>query len=158
MQNTRNLLPGVVITFLGAALVLATLLPQLLMIDKVPTVPNTRQGILPFPQIPVFPITEPSNPNHPDAPLQQVKIQRVPAGEAPLEMRKAWQDVILPATMVYTQARGLLTGEVYGPRDFYAVEKSTALNLLRQKDPGAADWFANLPQFANEQYFLFEAP
>ena len=90
--------------------------------------------------------------------MQQVKIQRVPAGEAPLEIREAWQDVELPVTMVYARAQGIITGKVYGPRDFYAVEKSAALNLLRQKDPDAADWFANLSQLASKQYFLFEAP
>jgi hypothetical protein len=155
VRNTKNPLPGVVITFLGVTLVLAFVLLQILAVEVVPDGP---QGTSQLPQVPAFPTIGLNNPSRLDSPLQQVKIQRVPAGEAPLEIRRAWQGVVLPATIVYAQARGILTGEIYGPRDFYVVEKNAALNLLRQKDSSAADWFASLPQLANERYLLFEAP
>lgn len=75
---------------------------------------------------------------------QKVSVASVPDGEAPMESRKAWVGIIFPEAKLLkgVYARGIATGELEGPADYWAVESAIALELLRAKDPSAAEWFA----------------
>lgn len=90
--------------------------------------------------------------------LQRVTITDLPEGEAPLETRRAWMGItFLEARLLKgVYARGVATGELEGPADYWAVEVASALQLLRAKDPYAADWFA--ARVFPGQLLLFRVP
>ena len=74
--------------------------------------------------------------------MQQVRIVRVPQGEAPLEVRQAWVGLILPVSHFGEGLEvGLKTGMFQPKRAWVAVPRQLALEILESKDPVAAKWF-----------------
>ena len=84
-----------------------------------------------------------------------LRVIKTPAGEAPLQVRESWEGISLPFSLMKgVIGRGMVSGTLRGPRDFYGVEKRVAIDILRKKDPEAAEWFANA--LFPERYILFE--
>ena len=86
---------------------------------------------------------------------QYLRVIKTPAGEAPLQVRESWKGISLPFSLMKgVIGRGMVSGTLRGPRDFYGVEKRVAIDILRKKDPEAAEWFTSA--LFPERYILFE--
>ena len=75
-----------------------------------------------------------------------IKIIKVPDGEAPEEVRKAWVGLILPLAFTdnikgYVKEVGLVSQEFLPERDIVAVPGLAAIYILEKNDPDAAKWF-----------------
>lgn len=76
----------------------------------------------------------------------RIKIIGVPAGEAPLNIRKCWQGVVLPCEPIHD--------------DYFRVPQGPAIDALSSMDASAALWFRQhgYPKTKpGEDYFGFEA-
>jgi hypothetical protein len=73
-----------------------------------------------------------------------IMIVKIPRGEAPEHIRRAWLGLVLPCIGKSTSesAQGVLTGKTvnYGKK-FYYVPHTPALSALEQVDPQAAEWW-----------------
>ena len=81
-----------------------------------------------------------------------LKIIKIPAGEAPLKVRKAWVGLKLPfvySKPYYIGAEYKLNSLDDSPRRrkdcklLYAVPKIRAVEILKEKDAKAAQWFCD---------------
>ena len=110
--------------------------------------------------------------------MGSIRIIKIPIGEAPEDVRKAWVGLVLPlAEGRWGQRRKwAVFGVVSGPKSFlqkvlamllgkhtvlngYGVKASVALGILAQRAPEAAEWWSeNTPQFLQPNwYFVFDA-
>jgi hypothetical protein len=107
--------------------------------------------------------------------LQAIKIVDVPPGEAPQEVRGAWVGLVLP--LAEPEKRRIRSaGILNGPKTYfryilrfitgqcfdyegYVVESATAIAILAQSNPEAADWWKkNSPHLLNPgQHFFMQA-
>lgn len=78
----------------------------------------------------------------------RVRIVKVPPGEAPEKVRRAWVGLVLPLAdghsgPVQVFTRGVLSGEMETdlPRMQYAVPVDAAVVLLERANPSAAAWW-----------------
>jgi hypothetical protein len=105
-----------------------------------------------------------------------LKITSVPPGEAPLWVREKWVGVSLPLAQRSPHARSFRTfGVISRPKSRlgqlfellfrkttresgFAVESLTAITVLAQISPEAADWWrTNIPALLQpRQYFVFQ--
>ena len=73
-----------------------------------------------------------------------VRIAKIPEGPAPVEIRKAWVGLKLPAFRENPWGEeDFLTGAKMRVRESIIVPVEPAINILRKKDSGAATWFIN---------------
>ena len=97
----------------------------------------------------------------------RIRITKIPAGEAPLEIRKAWVGLVLPCHPYLgfpdsAPDRGVLTGQSascdscgsYG----VSVPQDQAIDILAQFHPEAAAWWRQhgYPNPAPDDLFGFE--
>ena len=90
----------------------------------------------------------------------KIKIVAVPPGEAPLQIREQWVDLVLPAEKLRSDAElvGVLTGRTQQRTGGYSVETATAVHELEKKSPEAALWWKrNLPGFCRHLVFDHDA-
>ena len=104
-----------------------------------------------------------------------ITIVRRPIGEAPIWVRDAWIGLSLPTaqtsprtwrgmgvltgpTNAFLQIRDVLLGRTLRVSG-YAVDACTAVELLAEKDPAAAQWWKdNVPELlGKKQGFVFDA-
>ncbi len=76
--------------------------------------------------------------------MTKIMIVKVPRGEAPEEIKKAWVGMVLPCIGKFPPygALGALSGkpaESYGLN--FLVHQDDALKVLHQKQPAAAKWW-----------------
>lgn len=90
----------------------------------------------------------------------KIRIVKVPAGEAPLEIREKWVGVEM--SCVFSEkntntARGVLTGVEMPQYDAYVVLQSEAIEALREKHPDAAKYWNSVgfPQ-GETDFFSFQ--
>ncbi len=94
----------------------------------------------------------------------QIRITKVPSGEAPLEIRKAWVGLVLPCDpyLGYPDDgldRGILSGkEVSRNRCGFSVPQDQAIEILEKEYPLAAAWWkANgFPQGGDKRFGFAE--
>jgi hypothetical protein len=106
--------------------------------------------------------------------VPSIRILRAPDGEAPLHVRQAWADLVLPITVgrCVFPAFGVLSGPktMFGTLwkrlrgdylccDGYAVSTADALEILATADASAAQWWRdNTPHLINRNHhFVFQA-
>jgi hypothetical protein len=75
-----------------------------------------------------------------------IRITQVPAGEAPLEIRQHWVDLILPCMPAcgYQDEMveaGVLTGKEEKPRSTFCVPQEEAFGILAEHSPEAFLWW-----------------
>jgi|GEM_PF-2409638 hypothetical protein len=77
-----------------------------------------------------------------------IKIIKIPEGEAPFEVRQAWVGLTLPCEPVFgypkleSPERGVVTGQPnQSRRSVFLVPVVSALEILEQSDPEAAQWW-----------------
>lgn len=84
--------------------------------------------------------------------VEHIRVVKVPAGEAPDNVRSEWLDVDLRhAIRLPESARGgevqIVSGETVSARDAWAVSAPSAIEALTQKSPEAGEWFVkNWPE------------
>jgi hypothetical protein len=74
----------------------------------------------------------------------QIRIIRVPEGEAPEHVRRAWVGLVLPCHRYLGPAgpeRGVLTQESSSGRVGFSVPQAAALKVLASVRPEAAAWW-----------------
>ena len=77
----------------------------------------------------------------------QIRIVRVPPGEAPEHIRRVWVGLVLPLASGHSSAFevdtcGVLSGDEDGaPLIGYVVDIEDAVSALAQKSPEAASWW-----------------
>jgi hypothetical protein len=81
--------------------------------------------------------------------MASVMIVKVPAGEAPLEVRKAWVGLTLPlsrgaAGSCSEYCANITSGSFAGRRQVYPVDAVTAIDILERQNPDAAAWWKNM--------------
>lgn len=71
----------------------------------------------------------------------EIRITKIPAGEAPLWVREEWVGLVIPVGEIC--ALELADGEPWqnDPRKKYIVPQAQALVILERKSPKAAVWF-----------------
>jgi hypothetical protein len=86
----------------------------------------------------------------------KIRIIKVPSGQAPLEVRKAWLGLELEVAkgIFIGEQHGVLGGQSNGPAG-YPVESVYAIETLRQKNPVAAKWWDDNFDPAESQWLLF---
>jgi hypothetical protein len=111
--------------------------------------------------------------------MASVRIIATPAGEAPLSVREAWVGLVLPLKVKFTPVPtklpqfGVLSGpktaigQIFryvlgrhpGSRNVYLVDPVAAIEVLKEKDHTAAEWWlTNVPHFIRPNWsFGFEA-
>jgi hypothetical protein len=110
--------------------------------------------------------------------MPSIRINKIPIGEAPEDIRKAWVGLVLPLAdgRRGRMGRWAVFGVLSGPKAFlpqilgmllgkhqvldgYAVKAAVALGILADSAPEAADWWReNAPRFFRpNQYFVFDA-
>ncbi len=75
---------------------------------------------------------------------QSVTIVATPGGEAPLDIREAWEGLTLPLSYPAphtVDTIGVLSLTRQPPRVGYLVDGRQAVNILAGKDPQAATWW-----------------
>lgn len=89
---------------------------------------------------------EPGEDSDSDAP-GRIKIVKVPDGEAPLAVRRAWVGLVLPCHPFMGwpdegKDRGVISGkEATRNRRGFSVPQDVAIEFLAKKDPDAAKWW-----------------
>lgn len=104
-----------------------------------------------------------------------VRIIQTPPGEAPVEVREKWVGLVLPVASGGRGPRRALTfGVVTGPKSFvgrlrdfllgrfksvdgYPVEVATAVDILAQHHPDAADWWRTVARLRPGGTLIFHA-
>lgn len=74
----------------------------------------------------------------------RVKIIKVPAGESPVWVRRAWVGLTLPCQPIsgeVANAIGVITREPVTPRDCVLVSQEDAFEVLRTERPDAYEWW-----------------
>jgi hypothetical protein len=90
----------------------------------------------------------------------RVRVITTPPGEAPEEVRRAWVGLELPLAAGEKDARdldiaGVISGQVVGVTQGYAVDGKRAIRLLAGHDTHAAEWWwHNAPHVARSGYQL----
>lgn len=86
--------------------------------------------------------------------MRAIRITRVPAGEAPLEIRQAWVGCVLPVQFSRRdEGKGVLT-EKPEINDWHFVPWERAVEALSaQGKAGAAEWWRTVP--VRDDYLLF---
>jgi len=90
-------------------------------------------------------------------PMSLMRIFRIPPGEAPEWVRKAWVGLTLPFDPNVPPAisvRGVISGEDHALEESYAVPIKTALLILQNRNPEAARWWEENYRLSAD-YFLF---
>jgi len=90
-------------------------------------------------------------------PTCRIRIVATPPGEAPEPIRRAWVGLELPAVQRadYTPVVGVLSQSATGYRRGYAVRGATAVRLLTEIAPDAADWWrTNAPHVLGGRFQL----
>lgn len=73
-----------------------------------------------------------------------IRITKVPDGEAPLQVREKWVDLVLHVVAVSSgDCRGILSGTKVNNGLHYTVPKDLAIAALDQQHHDAADWWKN---------------
>lgn len=91
----------------------------------------------------------------------QIRITRIPSGEAPFEIRKAWLGLILPCDpyLGYPDngiEQGVLSGKKASRnRRGFSVPQDEALEILSLHNPAAATWWRENGFPTQEGYFGF---
>ena len=89
----------------------------------------------------------------------QVKVIKVPSGEAPEDVRREWVGLTLRAIDEpdSCQEMGIVNLEDIPPRQHVHVPAGAAFEVLAQKSPGAAAWFRrHVPPDVNINFGLDE--
>lgn len=95
------------------------------------------------------------------APFCCIRINKVPAGEAPLHIREKWVGLILPCDPYLGfpssgMERGVLTGmPLYRNRRGYSVPQDAAIEILSHFCPDAAQWWKDQGFPQPDGYFGF---
>ncbi len=76
----------------------------------------------------------------------RIRITKVPAGEAPLEVRQAWVGLELPSKAIcgyppVQTTRGVLSDKLAPSRYEIAVPQHEALEILAERAPEAVAWW-----------------
>lgn len=89
----------------------------------------------------------------------RIRITKVPDGEAPLEIRKAWVGLELPSHPICGYAtesgKGVLSNEPVQNRCEVDVPQREALEILAAKDPQAAAWWNAHGYPQGDRWFSF---
>lgn len=85
-----------------------------------------------------------------------IKIVRLPKGEAPEEVRKAWVGCKLPITdfAEFHLAEEVLSRKPRLKKGFF-VHALSALAILKEKSQAAAEWFERNMELTSSNYFCF---
>ena len=87
-----------------------------------------------------------------------VRVVRIPAGEAPEEVRKQWVGCSFVAVYRGSErVRGIMTGAPGLAHDVVAVEAGIAVQTLQQRSREAAQWFREHSRDGPSGNFLFDA-
>lgn len=88
-----------------------------------------------------------------------IKIIKTPAGEAPLEIREVWVDMILPCGPILGYSGGpecgVLSEESTQSRYSFSVPQEEAIAILERKSPETATWWREHGFPHDGQYFGF---
>ncbi len=90
--------------------------------------------------------------------MTQIEIIDIPPGEAPDWVRKEWVGLIMPVAEnkpAKTRSMGVLGGEVENPGG-YPVETNTAIQILEEKSPKAAQWWRDNPYLSPMSWLVFK--
>lgn len=90
-----------------------------------------------------------------------ILIIKIPAGEAPKWVRKAWLGLELPCDPFSGlpdsgQECGVITNSVVPRRDGYSVLQKEAIAILERKRPKAAKWWKDHGFPKTGEYFSFD--
>ncbi|GEM_PF-1601088 len=87
----------------------------------------------------------------------KIKIVSIPAGEAPVSVRKKWVGLELPVIAIRnTGCRGALTKKG-GPKEVvYYVDQTAAIEILMQAHPDAVVWWNDHSYPKRENVFCFK--
>jgi hypothetical protein len=91
-----------------------------------------------------------------------IRIVKTPAGEAPLEIRKAWVGLVLPCDPFFgypdsaDPERGVVSGKAeLRNRPGFSVEQDAAIAILERHAPEAAEWWRGFGFPRSDCYFCF---
>lgn len=91
--------------------------------------------------------------------IRQVRVIKVPQGEVPEWVRRAWVGLILPDEGPAERgiSFGLQTGRPCSHKASYTVPMKEALKILAQNDLSAAQWFIDFlrPSHITNGHFIF---
>jgi hypothetical protein len=91
-----------------------------------------------------------------------IRIVRIPPGEAPEWVRKAWIGLILPLKTgifgpVRTEGIGVVTGKSVGEKDVFPVSAILAIDILARDHEEAAYWWQSRGMYVPWFDFQFDA-
>ena len=91
--------------------------------------------------------------------MGSVKITAVPAGEAPLWVRKSWFGLVLPCEPIVGfsgEEKGALSGGKTENRYGFNVPQHKALEILGKQKPQAATWWKEHGFPQKDMFFVFD--
>ncbi len=71
----------------------------------------------------------------------RVMIIKIPQGEAPEWVRKAWIGLTLPCSGMTLSSSGVLSGAIVEDGEGYRVPQQAACEILAKEQPAAAQWW-----------------
>jgi hypothetical protein len=89
---------------------------------------------------------------------KQIRIVKAPPGEAPQEIREAWIGLVLPTNEQTMQIGDRQVGALGGkPQNLggYKVDGATAITILGEANPEAAQWWHSNAPIALQNTLVF---